>query len=86
MLHIQLELNVGLNPLLAFPDIHALSASFIPLRWSKLGFNVNRDANAVKVTIDIAKDQLEKASLAMGDMAGASCWSGAGLPCDGAGS
>jgi sporulation protein YlmC with PRC-barrel domain len=44
-----------------------IGESFIPVPWTKLGFNVNRDANAVKVTIDIAKDQLEKAPLVKGD-------------------
>jgi hypothetical protein len=44
-----------------------IGESFIPVPWTKLGFNVNRDANAVQVMIDIAKDQLEKAPLVKGD-------------------
>jgi sporulation protein YlmC with PRC-barrel domain len=43
-----------------------IGESFIPVPWSKLGFNANRDAIAVKVTIEIAKDQLGKAPLVKG--------------------
>ncbi len=44
-----------------------IGGNYIPIPWSKLGFKVNPEANAVAVTIDVAKEQLEKAPLVKGN-------------------
>jgi len=44
-----------------------IGQSYIPVPWSKLGFNFDRDARAIAVIIDASKDQLDKAPLVKGD-------------------
>jgi len=44
-----------------------IGENFIPVPWSKLGFNLNRDANALAVVIDASKEQFDKAPIVKGD-------------------
>ena len=47
--------------------ILGIGENHIPIPWAKLGFKVNPEANAVAITIDVAKEQLEKAPLVKGN-------------------
>lgn len=44
-----------------------IGENYIPIPWSKLGYNYNRENGIVTVTIDATKAELEKAPLVKGD-------------------
>ena len=44
-----------------------VGANYLAAPWSKLGISTNRDTNAVTISIDSSKAELEKAPLVKGD-------------------